>query len=129
MVGLVFGGQVIIKKAGQQISLTADAALRHQLDCATRGVRCFASAHGLEVVPLEVRGKGAAVRRILRQRALRGALPVYVGDDLSDEPAFRAVRKGVSVRVGFGRGTSAQYALRNPASVLAFLRLVEEVLR
>jgi hypothetical protein len=40
---------------------------------------------------------------------------------LSDEPAFSAVRKGVSVVVGRKRGTHAQFHLRGPAEVGATL--------
>jgi trehalose 6-phosphate phosphatase len=96
---------------------------------ATRGARCFASAHGLEVVPRDFLGKGAAVRTLLRRPVLRGAFAIYIGDDLSDEPAFRAVRPGIGIRVGVGRRTSAQHAVRNPEAVRALLQRVAEALR
>ena len=39
--------------------------------------------------------KGLAVRKFLDEPAMRGALPIYFGDDISDEPAFAAAREGI----------------------------------
>jgi hypothetical protein len=44
-------------------------------------------------------------------------IPFYFGDDHSDEPAFKAVRDGISIRVGAPRLTTARYTLRGPAAV------------
>jgi len=95
----------------------------------TAAAHHFRSAHGLEVVPRDVRGKGAVVRQLLRRPALTRALPIYLGDDLSDESAFRALGRGVTVRVGSGRPTAARYALRNPSDVCAFLEQLADALR
>jgi trehalose 6-phosphate phosphatase len=96
---------------------------------ATAAAHQLRSAHGLEVVPPEVRGKGDVVRQLLRLPTLNRALPIYLGDDLSDESAFRALGRGVTVRVGPGRPTAARYALRNPSDVCAFLEQLAEALR
>jgi trehalose 6-phosphate phosphatase len=92
-------------------------------------VRLFDSAHGLEVVPRDVPGKGATVRQVLRRPALRRAIPIYLGDDLSDEGAFRAARRGVTVRVGKPRPTAARYRLGDTSDVLELLGLLAEALR
>jgi trehalose-phosphatase len=48
--------------------------------------------------------------------------PLYVGDDRTDEDAFREIReRGVTVYVGAPRQTSARYYLRNVGEVAAFL--------
>jgi trehalose-phosphatase len=95
----------------------------------TAAAHHFRSTYGLEVVPRDIRGKGAVVRQLLSQPVLNSALPIYVGDDLSDESAFRALGRGVTVRVGSGRPTAARYALRNPSDVCAFLEQVAAALR
>jgi trehalose 6-phosphate phosphatase len=79
--------------APAQVRAQARRRLRAALRSTTAPVHHFASAHGLEVVPRGVRGKGVVVGRLLRGPALRRAVPIYLGDDLSDEPAFRAVRQ------------------------------------
>jgi trehalose 6-phosphate phosphatase len=58
-------------------------------------------------------------------------LPMYVGDDETDEDAFRAIREdglGVVVRgEGDDRPTDARYALRDPVEARRFLELVASV--
>jgi len=78
-----------------------------------------------EVLPREIGDKGVAVRRQLAFLS-EPAVPVYVGDDRVDEPAFAALRDGVTVRVG-GKGPSrARYRLRGVSEVGAFLNKLKE---
>jgi trehalose 6-phosphate phosphatase len=85
----------------------------------------FENLRDIEIVPCAIPDKGVAVRKFLAQPAMRGAFPIYFGDDLSDEPAFAAVRKGVSVLVGGRHATRAQFAVRGPAEVGAALARLE----
>jgi len=74
-----------------------------------------------EILPPEVEGKGRAVRLLLADLP-RGTLPVYIGDDTTDESAFAELRHGITVRVGNQRGSKARFYLRNPDEVIVFLR-------
>ena len=86
--------------------------------------RIIQSNHSSEIVPREVQGKGAAMREFTR--SLRSPfLPIYVGDDLTDEPAFVALRSGITVRVGDFSHTKARFRLRNPEEVCTFLERIE----
>jgi len=78
----------------------------------------------LEVLSREVEGKGAAVRAVVAKLS-KPALPIYVGDDTTDEAAFVAIPRGISVRVGRPRQTRACFFLRNPKEVMLFLRRLE----
>ncbi len=91
-------------------------------------LRGFENLRDVEIVPRGVTGKGAAVRRLLAQPGLRGALAVYFGDDLSDEPGFAAVGRGVSVLVASGRPTRAHYTIGRPARVAGWLSQMEAAL-
>ena len=74
-----------------------------------------------EVLPLELQDKGAAVRRELAASRDR-AVPVYVGDDVGDEPAFKELAaRGVTVRVGPPRATKAHFHLDHVGQVRMFL--------
>jgi trehalose-phosphatase len=55
-------------------------------------------------------------------------LPIFIGDDVTDEDAFRAVQaRGFGVLVATEpRETVAAYRLRDPAEVEAFLRWLTE---
>jgi trehalose 6-phosphate phosphatase len=69
--------------------------------------------------------KGRAVLWLLETLELeRGnAMPIYIGDDRTDEDAFRALEKrGVGILVSEQpQVTAANYALRNPEEVERFL--------
>jgi len=82
----------------------------------------------IEIMPGHIEDKGAAVRKFLATSTARGALGFFFGDDFSDEPAFVALRRGVSVLVGKPRTTRAQFRLRGPDEVAAALALLEETL-
>lgn len=93
-------------------------------------VRLTAGKKVLEVRPPAHWTKGSVVNWLLaRQRALSHGpvLPIYIGDDLTDEDAFRVLGKqGITVRVGAGNPlTRAQYRLRSPAGVARFLQLLK----
>jgi trehalose-phosphatase len=92
-----------------------------------RWLRIVSGDHVWEVLPRELRGKGAAAR--LRLGYLRqGALPIYFGDDAADETAFEAFSHGITVCVGAARPTRAHFRLRNPAEVCrALQRLDREI--
>jgi trehalose 6-phosphate phosphatase len=45
-------------------------------------------------------------------------VPVYVGDDTTDEDAFITIRSiGIGIRVGPPRASAARYRLSDPAAV------------
>lgn len=67
--------------------------------------------------------KGVAVKTILRE-AGQGTLAAYLGDDLTDEDAFKALKKqglGILVRKKY-RDTHAQVWLKPPQDLLKFLK-------
>ncbi len=92
-------------------------------------LQVMANLRDVEVAPLSIGDKGLAVRKVLGEPYFRGALPIYFGDDLSDEPAFAAARKGISILVGKRRATRARFSLRGPAEVAAALSRMEEMIQ
>ena len=85
----------------------------------------------LEIRPNVDFDKGKAVEEILGSYPSDGVLPVYLGDDQTDEDAFRVLKgRGISVFIGPGRFSSkAEFFLRNPAEVREFLLRCREVRR
>jgi trehalose-phosphatase len=75
--------------------------------------------------------KGKAVREILKTFPSQGLLPIYLGDDQTDEDAFRLLKgQGISVFIGSGRFPSeADFFLRNSDEVQEFLLRCQEVRR
>jgi trehalose 6-phosphate phosphatase len=68
--------------------------------------------------------KGKAVLWLLENLGLECANPIYIGDDRTDEDAFRALERcGVGILVSEQpRPTAASYSLKDPAEVERFLR-------
>ncbi|NJC40289.1 trehalose 6-phosphate phosphatase [Brevundimonas alba] len=82
------------------------------------------------VVELKTPGtsKGTALTAFMQEPPFAGAVPVMLGDDLTDEDGFRAATElgGFGVLVGPVRETAARYGLPDVAAVLAWLNAVEE---
>lgn len=81
---------------------------------------------GKMVVEIRPHGadKGRAMEFLLDQPAFAGRLPIMIGDDYTDEAAFRVAnaRGGRSVRVGRDeRATEALERLPDPAAVIEWL--------
>ncbi len=82
-----------------------------------------------EIKPPVAWNKGKTVLWLLaRQQFLLGEdkiFPVYIGDDLTDEDAFKALkRKGLTVFVGKPGNSKANYYLKNTEEVIKFLSLI-----
>ncbi|MBI4355152.1 MAG: trehalose-phosphatase [Candidatus Omnitrophica bacterium] len=91
-----------------------------------RRVRVTTGKRILEVRPPVAWDKGRALWWLLQRPSLRGAVPVFIGDDLTDEDAFRAIRRrGVGIRVGPVLRTAARYRLRSPREVAELLRRLQ----
>ena len=91
-------------------------------------VRMTLGKRVLEVRPPAAWNKGAVVRWLMEAyRAPRGGI-VYIGDDWTDEDAFRVVNRarGISVFVGTrSMATRARWRVRGPQQVRALLRRLE----
>lgn len=87
-----------------------------------------------EILPRIDWDKGKAVLYLLKELDLdrEDVIPIYVGDDITDEHAFEALAdRGIGICVGraddpevAGRSTSASYALHTIQEVQQFLRLL-----
>lgn len=87
-------------------------------DAARGRLRIVRGKSVIELRPPVEWDKGAAVRWLLARRPLAGRTPVYLGDDTTDEDAFRVVRRqGLGVLVGRPRRSAARYRLGSPAQV------------
>ena len=71
--------------------------------------------------------KGNAIERLMDSSPFAGRLPVFVGDDITDEDAFRVVNQqgGWTIRVGEnGQRTEARMGLQDVAAVCRWLELL-----
>jgi len=113
------------RDAPQDVRLKTREVLDHALLGLNHGLRIAAGKNVWEIVPHELEDKGAAARRELATACCH-AIPIYAGDDLGDEPAFSALRHGITVYVGRGRLTRAQFQLTGESEVRRFLQKLRE---
>ena len=111
-VGLHYRGAPGAEQAAQALAtrLAADTDLSLQ--------------HGKMVFEVRVPGdKGQAIAQFLTEAPFAGARPVFLGDDLTDEPGFVAVARagGAGILVGPPRDTAATYRLNDVDAVLDWL--------
>jgi len=91
----------------------------------------LARKHGLHLQPgkmmIEVRAgggdKGTAIRALMAEPELVDRRPVFMGDDLTDEPGFIAAAQlgGAGILVGERRESAAQFRLDGVEAALAWL--------
>lgn len=68
--------------------------------------------------------KGHAITAFMNEPPFRGRLPVFAGDDVTDEAGFAAINRlgGVSIRIGpNNQATAARYGLGDVSSVQDWL--------
>jgi trehalose-phosphatase len=85
-----------------------------------------------EIKPPVKWDKGKVVLWLLARRQFvpckKKILPVYVGDDVTDEDAFMVLKKkGLTILVGNQAGSKARYYLKDTEEVTEFLRFIRDL--
>jgi trehalose-phosphatase len=111
--------RVKVKELGRLVRLFNDIIREYsETFRVTTGKKVF------EIRPLSAWNKGEAVEWIL-QRYGHGMMPIYLGDDVTDEDAFKVVQ-GRGISIGVGLNCRVDYYIRDYKEVREFL---EEVIR
>jgi trehalose 6-phosphate phosphatase len=97
------------------------ALVGRAVDASNSALLAVAGKMVIELMPRSA-GKGRAIADFLAEAPFRGRLPVFVGDDTTDEDGFAVVNRlgGVSIHVG-GGATIARHNLATVGEVLAWL--------
>ena len=130
---------VLIEDKGVSLALHFRQAPKVETEAETVVSGVIAGAQGTLVLQrgkmvLELRpggsDKGAAVDDFMAEPPFAGRLPIFVGDDVTDEAGFATINKmdGISIRVGDGTPTCAQYDGASVAAIHAWLDAVAEAL-
>jgi len=106
------------------------AALRDFVEAKTPALRILRGKMIDELLPRGIGGKGSAICALLQEAADPKSVPVYFGDDTTDEDAFQQIRDdGIGVLVGSERPSWARYRVDSPSEVRRVLaELAQELL-
>lgn len=121
------GFAVHLRAASNAVTRRARVAFQIALKPFLADVRVIQGEETWEVLPHSAPGKGAAARNLL-DGLPRFTLPIYAGDDTTDEEAFAELSEGITVHVGKSNKTRAKFWLRNPKEIYRFLQKLEEEL-
>jgi trehalose 6-phosphate phosphatase len=104
-----------------QLAEAAEAAVRGAAAGLGEALEVQAGKMVIELKPAGF-DKGRAVDDFMREAPFAGRVPVFIGDDLTDEHGFEVVNRlgGHSVKVGDGP-SAARWRLEAPAAVRAWL--------
>lgn len=105
------------------VARRAGRTVRQLLSAKPSALRILPGKKVWEVLPRRA-GKFLAVKESLKRFAAR-PLVIFVGDDTTDEEVFSELRGHITIRVGSGRHTRANYFLRSPGEVLTFLERLD----
>jgi len=96
-------------------------AVEEAVGLAPDSFRLISSKMSFDIVPRTDWDKGKAVGWIQQHLGDGKFVSIYLGDDMSDEDAFRVLPDGITVKVGRVAPTLARHCLADPAAVHEFL--------
>jgi trehalose 6-phosphate phosphatase len=123
--GLVFedkGASVALHyRLAPQLEAAARAGVEEAAKSANGSLEIQVGKMVFELKPAGV-DKGSAIDEFMRDAPFAGRIPVFLGDDVTDEFGFRVVNRlgGHAVKIGAG-ATHARWRLADPAAAKAWL--------
>ena len=123
--GLVFEDKGASVALHYRLAPQLEAAARAVVEEAARSAGgAFEVQLGKMVFELKPAGfdKGSAIEEFMRDEPFAGRVPVFLGDDVTDEFGFRVVNRlgGHSVKIGRGE-SAARWRLADPAAAKSWL--------
>jgi trehalose 6-phosphate phosphatase len=84
---------------------------------------------GSQVFEIKPRGftKATAAEAFMREPPFAGRIPVFVGDDLTDEPGLRFAERAGGVSIAVGTRLTGQWRLESPREVRRWLASIAQL--
>ena len=79
----------------------------------------------IELVPNIDWNKGVFalfILKFLQKKLKHSLLPIYIGDDTTDEDVFKVLPAGLTIRIGYNRYSRAKYYIRNTGQSVLFMK-------
>jgi len=113
-------GVAVHYRAAPEKGAIASAALARALD----GFPDFHAINGKKVVEARPKSanKGVALSRLMQVNPFVGRMPIFIGDDVTDEDGFAAAERlgGFGIRIGEESETLARFSLPDIATLYSY---------
>ncbi|MEQ8268437.1 MAG: trehalose-phosphatase [Parvibaculum sp.] len=129
--------RLVLEQKPGAVALHYRRAPEREAECRSAMAEAVAATTGLHVIEgkmvLEAKpghvNKGYAIENLMKVPPFAGRLPVFAGDDRTDEDGFAVVRaqNGVTIKIGTGPSL-ADYRVASVAAFLSWLKEVASVL-
>jgi trehalose 6-phosphate phosphatase len=131
---------ILVEDKGDSIALhyrnapsLAEAAYRaakEAVDADATGLELLPARMAFDIKPAQI-SKGSAIERLMQADTFYSRIPVFLGDDVTDEYGFAAVQRlgGEAIRVGEDGETRASYRIAAPAAARDWLKRIAEDLK
>lgn len=130
--------EVVVEDKGAAVAIHFARCPEREAECEAALLEAMRGTPGLrlqkgrcvrEALPADS-DKGSALRALMQHAPFEGRVPVFAGDDRTDEAAFIEVlaQQGVGIKVGPG-ATAAGYRLGSPKQVLLWLQASLDAMR
>jgi len=102
-------------------ALQVESAIQRLMPSLEPDFECLLGDCVLEIKPAS-HDKGSAIMAFMQEPPFIGRTPIFVGDDITDDDAFAAVRRQQGIAIAVGERVRSEYRLADPADVRRWLR-------
>lgn len=95
-------------------------------------LKIFRDRETVEILPRLNFNKGDVSRKILdiiESKTSKKFLPIYIGDTSTDEDAFKMLKEGITIKVGYSENSNAKYFFSNREQVDIFIKWLSEIVK
>jgi trehalose 6-phosphate phosphatase len=96
------------------------AILKRMAPLIPAGHELLEGDHVIEIKP-NSHNKATAIEAFMQEPPFAGRTPVFIGDDVTDQDGFAAVRRHQGMAIGVGEITGTEWRLESPAAVRHWL--------
>lgn len=117
------------QQAATELHLAIRSAVHEVLGASSHPFVLSEGVLSFDIRPRVYWHKGEAVRWLCNRVGVADTLVVFIGGDPTDEDAFAALADGVTIRVGTGGETTANYHVDGPDAVRKFLEWMRDFIQ
>jgi trehalose 6-phosphate phosphatase len=113
-------GMAVHYRLAPQLEAPLRAILKRMEPLIPPGHELLEGDHVIEIKP-NSHNKATAIEAFMQEPPFAGRVPVFIGDDITDQDGFAAVRRHQGLAIGVGEITGTEWRLESPSAVRRWL--------